>query len=458
MRLERLRSRLARPVDASSLVVFRIAFGLVMAWEAYRYLSKGWVQQHYVDPEFHFTYMFFGWVRPWPGEWMHVHFYALGALALLIAAGAAYRAAATLFFAGFTYVFLLERALYLNHFYLICLISFLMILVPAHRALSIDALLRPRLRRDTVPAWSVWLLRFQVGVPYFFGGIAKLDSDWLRGEPMRTWMADRTDFPVIGPLFTQDWVVYSASWFGLLLDLLVVPGLLWRRTRPVAYALAVAFHLMNAGLFEIGIFPWLMMAATTIFFEPDWPRRLLRRGPAAPTAAAGATPRLLSRAAFGALVLWCAVQVLAPLRHFLYPGPASWTEEGHMFSWHMKLRNKEGDIRFFIVHRETGARQRIHHDLGLTERQHAKMSTRPAMIQQFARHIDEELRARGYTQYEVRVEAFASLNGRPFQRLIDSTVDLAGEPARRVLPAPWIVPLHTPLDQRLAASTELEVD
>ena len=32
---------------------------------------------------------------------------------------------------------------------------------------------------------------------------------------------------------------------------------------------------MNASLFQIGVFPWVMIFLTTIFFAPDWPRRML---------------------------------------------------------------------------------------------------------------------------------------------------------------------------------------
>jgi hypothetical protein len=446
-RLERLRDALSRPVAPDSLVAFRIAFGLLMLWDVYRYLSKGWVEGYYVGKEFLFTYPGFGWVRPWPGDLMVVHFYALGYLAILIAAGAAYRLATSLFFVGFTYVFLLERAHYLNHFYLIALVSLLMVVVPAHRAFSVDALLRPRLRAGAVPAWAVWLLRFQIAIPYTYGGIAKLDGDWLRGEPMRSWMAYVTDFPLVGRWFVEDWMVYAVSWSGLALDLLVVPGLLWRRTRPWAFAAAVLFHLMNSRLFTIGVFPWFMIAATTIFFEPDWPRRLvglLRRSDAPAATSSPAPPFRIGRLGLGGLAVWCAIQLLVPLRHLLYPGAASWTEEGHAFAWHMKLRDKEGDVTFVAVDKTTGRREPLDGTQILSWRQYQKMSTRPYMIQQFARHLAEAERRRGRDDVEIRVESYAALNGREYQELIDPTVDLAAEPVS-LLPARWIVPLDTPL-------------
>ncbi|HEX2097994.1 MAG TPA: HTTM domain-containing protein, partial [Rubrobacteraceae bacterium] len=267
--------RLFAPVDIASLVFFRIAFGVLMIWEVWRYYSYGWIQRDYIDPAYHFSYYGFGWVQPWPGIGMYVHFFVLGVLAFCIAFGLWYRVSMVFFFLGFAYVFLIDQAYYLNHFYLIILFSFLMIFVPAHRSLSEDARARPEIRSETAPAWALWVLMAQMAIVYFYAGLAKLNGDWLQGEPMRSRLASSTDLPLIGPLFTEEWMVYLFSYGGLLLDLLVVPFLLWRRTRLIAFMFALGFHLMNSQLFGIGVFPWLAIAATTLFFPPSWPRRFV---------------------------------------------------------------------------------------------------------------------------------------------------------------------------------------
>lgn len=246
-----------------------------MLWEVWRYFTHGWIDFYWVDPRFHFSYWGFGWIRPWPGVGMDIHWLALGILAACIMVGAKYRISTVLFFLGFTYVFLLDQAYYLNHFYLICLISFLLIFVPAHRHFSIDSMFDPNLSSSPVPTWSVWLLRFQIGVPYFFGGIAKLNADWLRGEPIRSWLADFLNFPISGQWFTSDSIGLAMSYGALIVDLGAVFLMLNRRTRAFGYLILLVFNLLNARLFVIGIFPWFMIAATLIFFEPDWPRRVL---------------------------------------------------------------------------------------------------------------------------------------------------------------------------------------
>lgn len=454
----RLCASLFKPVDISFLVFFRILIGGIMLWEVYRYFTYDWITRYFVEPAVNFTYYGFSWVKPWPGTGMYIHFFVVGLAAACVMFGFLYRFAAPIFFLGFTYSFLLDQTRYLNHFYLVCLISFLMCFLPAERAFSIDALLRRKIRSDVVPAWTLWLLRAQVGIPYFYGGIAKLNSDWLHGgEPMRIWLSPLTKMPALGHIFAANWVVYSFVFGGLLLDLLVVPLLLWRRTRLIAFIAAVVFNLINAVIFEIGIFPWLMLGALLIFFSPDLLRRFARsfmsRGEEAfvdakQSPAPGCPPLSTSQKwVAGLLGAYLAVQLIFPLRHYLYPGDVNWTEEGHNFSWHMKLRTKGGEAVFTVTHPQSGQTWTIKPEHYLKSHQIVKMTTKPDLILLFSHYLAEEKRREGYENVEVRARVMVSLNGRQPQLLIDPNIDLAKEEVS-LLPARWIVPLTTPLGSR----------
>ena len=194
---------------------------------------------------------------------------------MFIAIGFLYRVNTVLFFLSHTYFFLLDQGCYVNHLYLIGLFGILFIFVPAHRAFSIDAWLNRKLRSQTVPAIGLWLFRIQMAAVYFFAGIAKLAPDWLRGEPMRFWLRQKEHFGFLDPLFRSQWAAYGGSYGSLLLDLSLAPLLLWRRTRVPAFCAAVIFHALNAWIFNLDIFPWLAIAATTLFLSPSWPRRIL---------------------------------------------------------------------------------------------------------------------------------------------------------------------------------------
>ena len=443
---------LSQPLDIAWLVFFRVAFGGVMLWEVFRYFAGDRIRRYYIEPTIFFSYFGFDWVKPWPGHGMYFHFIAMGVLAALVTVGLFYRVAGLLFALAFTYVFLLDQSLYLNHFYLICLISFLMVFVPADRAGSLEARWEITKSGQTTPAWTLWLLRAQIGLVYFYGGIAKLNGDWLRGEPIRDWLAAKTTMPFLGPLLAQDFAVWFFAYGGVLFDLLIVPALLWKRTRVWAFAVAVIFHLTNAAVFNIGIFPWFMIAATTIFFEPAWPRRWLGKGKSNNSPFASSKEKLRSaeasarhpRALVPLLCLYLALQVLIPLRHFLYVGDASWTEEGHRFSWRMKLRAKAADAQFFVTDVATGQTQTINPIAYLKPHQVDEMFARPDMLLQFAHHLAAQARARGAKRVEVRAFVRASLNGRAPQLLIDPSVDLAAVP-RTLRSANWIRPLNEPL-------------
>jgi len=454
------RERLGVPVSGASVAIVRIGLGLLIAVESLNYLTGDWIRVSYLDPSFHFTYEGFGWVQPWAGVGMYIHFAALTVLGLALALGVAHRFVAPLLAAGFLYVFLLEKAEYLNHFYAAILLLVLIALIPADRALSLAARRHPG-RPRTVPLWSVWILRFQVGVIYLFAGLAKLGDDWLAGEPMGTWLADRGDLFLVGPLLEGAAAGQVFSWAGLAFDLMIVPLLLWRRTRALAFVAAVGFHVGNWIIFDIGIFPPMMIVATTVFFDPDWPQRLWALRPRSTTAPArasagngiGARPIALSLTAV--LAVFVAVQIAFPLRHHLYPGLVHWTEEGHRFSWHMKLRQKDGIAGFYAYDPATGERAPIDLDGVITPRQLARASPQPDMLAQLASHLAErEREASGGIPVEIRVEAAISLNGRPEQLLVDPEADLSVVSTSGLDRAEWIEPAPSSGPRRVVDASQ----
>ena len=437
------------PVDIAPLVYFRIIFGSIMLCEVYRYFSHGWIERYYIRPLFYFKYYGFDWIDPLPVGLMYVHFVFLGLLAACILTGFLYRPATVLFCLGFNYVFLIDQANYLNHFYLISLLSLVLIVLPANRAGSLDVVRRPETRSRTAPAWTLWLLRFQLAVPYIFGGIAKINGDWLRGEPMRAWLANRTDFPLIGSLFTEEWMVYLFAYGGLLFDLMIVPLLLWRKTRWIGLIWLLTFHLLNFGLFNIGVFPWLMLLAAPVFFGTNWLRRavsLFGIGKVSPgsTETAEATVFPVRSWVIVGIGAFVAFQVLFPMRHLLYPGNPSWTEEGHRFSWRMKLRDKDSEATFLVVDSQTKEEWVVSANEYLTRRQAGEMQSRPDMILQYGSFLAQVWKFKGHDSVEVYATVEASLNGRDAQLLIDPEIDLV--PLRRSLQhSDWIRPLHEPL-------------
>lgn len=416
-----------------------------MVWEVWRYWRYGWIKEYFVDPTFFFRYAGFEWLPAPSPNVAYVLWALIGVGAAGMALGCCYRVSTGAMTLTFLYFFLLDAANYLNHFYLICLLGGLMTVIPAHRIWSIDPS-RHGSGVQKVPAWTVWLLRIQVGIPYFFGGIAKLDRDWLLSIPMRDMLFPRIDLPFVGRYLLEWWVADLFALGGLLFDLLVVPCLVWRRTRKAAFVVCVLFHLTNKLLLNIGIFPWMMIAATTLFFQPDWPRRLPWMPGRRRSGQHAVTPfqwTFRSRCVAIAFAAWVLIQFSLPLRHYVYAGNTSWTEEGHRFSWRMKLRTKEALLTFYLVDPSTGDATPFDPSPYVTRRQFSEMAQHPDMILQFARFLGEQLDAVGFGDHEVRAEAWCSLNGRDPQLLIDPQVDLSQQ-RRGTVRANWILPLEDP--------------
>ncbi len=230
---------------------------------------------------------------------------------------------------------------------------------------------------------------------YVFAGIAKLHGDWLvHALPLRLWL------PALDGLGPSTACSSSAGpptlWpAGAVFDCTIVALLLWRRTRLFAFVAVIAFHVVTWRLFPIGVFPWLMIAAATLFFAPGWPRRqgwgrwLPSRSPdeadAAPEEAG--SPRTRSRAQRLAVVAglaWVVLQVLFPLRHLLYPGDARWTNEGYRFSWNVLAVERAGDVTFRLTDPVTGEAWTDDARALYTADQWRLMATEPDLIHQAA--------------------------------------------------------------------------
>ena len=179
------------------LTVFRIGFGLMMLASIIRFWYKGWIDTLYIQPKFFFSYFGFSWVKPF-GEYTYILFLICAISALFIALGFKYRLSIIIFFLSFTYIELMDKTTYLNHYYFISVISFVMIFLPAQAKFSIDSYIN-KITYDYIPSWTIDIVKLLLGIVYFYAGIAKINSDWLlRAMPLKIWLPSKYDLPLIG--------------------------------------------------------------------------------------------------------------------------------------------------------------------------------------------------------------------------------------------------------------------
>lgn len=420
-----------RPVSIAPLITFRIAFGLLMFFSTVRFWWRGWVDTVYVQPQFHFTYWGFEWVKPLARSGMHLVMALVVASTLFIAIGFLYRIASIIFFFGFTYLEMIDLTTYLNHYYFISLVAFMMIWLPANRYYALDVWRKPARKRPLVPAWTIAILRFQLALVYIFAGLAKLNTDWLlHAEPMKTWLPATSYLPLVGKYMYQQWVAYFFSWFGAAYDCLIVFFLLYRRTAGYAYAVVVIFHIATAIFFPgIGMFPFVMIALTPVFFRAPVHERVLRflpfyRQHSSKTVYTYHYKKPLAIA----IAMYAVLQLIIPLRFLFYPDHLFWTEEGYRFSWRVMLMEKAGVAYFTVKDSSHTQFSTVNNAAFLTPLQEKMMSTQPDLILKYAHYLAQQYEKKGWQKPEVYAEVYVTLNGQPSRLFVDSAVNLAAAP------------------------------
>lgn len=422
-------------------MVFRIIFGALLLFGVTRFVLNGWVSSLYIEPHYFFGYYGFEWVKPLPGNWMYLPFVAMIVASIGIIFGGLYRVSAFVFFISFTYVELLDKSNYLNHYYFVSLMSFLLILVPANRHFSLDVYFGRVSPMKRIQNWSLWILKFQLACVYIFAGIAKINSDWLlEAQPLKTWLQAHHNLPIVGPLMQQEWLAYAFSWTGCFYDLFIVFFLIYPKTRKLAYAAVIFFHLVTWYLFPIGIFPWVMIFSTTLFFSVEFHEQILRFLKTFFSSKKRLDASIIrpSRKMNGALrlflTLFVAVQLLLPFRYLLYPSDLFWSEEGFRFSWRVMLMHKEGNATFYVRDSATGREIEINNGDFLTVTQEDQMATQPDMILQYAQFLKAHYEGRKLhfgdhhftlNNPSVHAQIYVTLNNRPSQLFVDKKHDLS---------------------------------
>ena len=423
---------LSKQTNSAPLAVFRVFFGVMMLFGILRFWYHGWIEKLYVQPTFHFSYYGFEWVKP-IGNYTYLLFIISGVSAALVALGFKYRFAIITFFLSFTYIELMDKTTYLNHYYFISILSFVLIFLPANARFSLDAYLRKR-EYTNVPKWTIDSVKLLLGIVYFYAGLAKLNSDWLfRAQPLKIWLPSKYDLPFIGNnLMQQEWFHYAMSWSGALYDLSIPFLLLYKRTRLLAFSLVVFFHVFTRVLFPIGMFPFIMIVATLIFFDASLHEKMIQfikrvfsiSSKTVEQVKEYTYPKLQKKVILSILGTLFILQILLPWRYLLYPGELFWTEEGFRFSWRVMLMEKAGYANFKIVDGETGKFFYVNNADFLTSFQEKQMSFQPDFILEYAHYLGDHFKKDGHKNIEVYVESFVALNGRLSQPYINPKINL----------------------------------
>ena len=451
--MEIIKSYFSKKQESSSLALFRLGFGFLMTYSIIRFWFKGWIKTMYIDPSFHFTFYGFEWVKPIE-EYTYILFLICGISAFFVGIGYKYYLSIITFFLSFTYIELMDKTTYLNHYYFVSILSFLMIFLPANSSYSMDSYLSKKSFKYT-PRWCVDSIKLLLFIVYFYAGLAKINKDWLlEAQPLKIWLTTGSyDLPLIGSnIMQQEWFHYFMSWGGMFYDLLIPFILLYHRTRIFGFILVVFFHIFTVILFPIGMFPYIMIISSLIFFTSKTHKKILDFILKPFSKTLGSLKQINTvnirreKIALTVVTIFFIIQFIFPFRYAFYPGELFWNEQGYRFSWRVMLMEKRGYTTFKIVDIEKGNSFYVMNDEFLTEFQERQMSFQPDFILEYAHHLGDHYKELGYNNIEVYADSYVALNGRMSKRFVDPNVDLLKE-KRGFNNKKWILPLNEEINK-----------
>ena len=413
-------------IDNSPLVVFRVFFGLLIMLEAWGAIATGWVRRIFVDPEFTFNFIGFDFLQTFPGTGpqMYVYFIVMGIFGLMVMLGYRYRLAIIGYAIMWSAVYFMQKSAYNNHYYLLMLLLWIMALFPANASFSLDAKRNPSIRDQSMPRWVSLFIIAQLWIVYTYASVAKFYPDWLDGTAPQLLMSGRKNTAIIGDLLQLSWVPWIVAYVGIIFDGLIIPALLWKKTRKWAFIISIFFHLFNSVVFQIGIFPYMSLAFTVFFFPTEVIHRIfLKRWKPFYEATKEIRVPKLRTLGIVCIGIYIVIQIALPSRHWFIEDNVLWAEEGHRLSWRMMLRTKSGTSHFTILDKATNKRTTVRLNEYLSKKQMRNIRTKPDVIWQFAQRLQKEYAAKGQ-DISVFVNCRVQINGRKYRKLIDSKVDL----------------------------------
>ncbi|WP_396602424.1 HTTM domain-containing protein [Algibacter sp. R77976] len=433
-----LNNWLFKHIDNSSLVIFRIIFGLLCFLESVGAIFTGWIKRTLIDPDFTFNFIGFEFLQPLPGNGMYYYYAIMGVFGLLIMVGYKYRFSMFAFAIMWSATYLMQKSSYNNHYYLLMLLSSIMVFLPAHKYASVDAKLNPEIKSYSMPQWCRWVIILQLFIVYTYASIAKLYPDWLDTTVIEYMMKGKKDYILVGDFLQQKWLHYILAYGGILFDGLIIPLLLFKPTRKYAFMASIFFHLFNSVIFQIGIFPYLSLAFSLFFFPSEKIQMLFLKNKPYYTLHDVVIPKLRTPLII-VFLIYFVIQIGLPLRHHFIGDNVLWTEEGHRLSWRMMLRVKSGQTSFWVKDHATEKRTKVNLNNYLSTKQKRSVRTKPDVMWQFAQRLKQKYKEDGQ-DVSIYVKSKVSINGKPYKTFINPDIDIANVEWNTFKHSNWILP------------------
>lgn len=429
---------LFKQIDNTGLSLFRVFFGLLITLEAFGAIATGWVRRVLVAPDFTFNFIGFDFLQVFVGEGMYFYFALMGIFGIFVMLGYKYRLAMFSYALLWTTVYLMQKTSYNNHYYLMVLLCWIMAFLPANKRYSLDAKFNSSFKSLSMPQWVKWTLIVQVGIVFMYGSVAKWYPDWLNGTAPGIILRSKNNYYLIGELLQQNWTHYAIAYFGIFFDLLIIPMLLWKRTRLLAFYLSLFFHLFNSIVFQIGIFPYMSIAFLLFFFTSETIQKRFKLKNEIYNEYKITIPKY-NNILIGIFSIYFILQIALPLRHWVIQDNVLWTEEGHRMSWRMMLRSKSGTLTVRVEDKKTGVNKVYDYKALLTSKQSRSVATKPDLMWQLAQKI-KTLETKKGKDVAIYMNSKVSINGGPFHPFTNLKVDISTQEWDPFKHSNWLLP------------------
>lgn len=434
--MQKLQALLSRPVKSDVLGLFRVFFGLCLLYELWYYVDIDLLNMGLRQPVMLFPYEGLEWIRMLPGKGMEMVLFLLMIAAVCITIGWMLRIASVVFFIGFAWIFLLDKGLYNNHLYLFILMGFLFSVTNADASWSVSK----KKHRDALPAWQLMIFQFQIVLVFFYGGLAKLNYDWLVNfQPAIVLTEGKTS-----KLF-----LYILVYGGLVFDLLVGFLLLWKPTRIYAMITALIFNITNSVIFhDIGVFPFFMIGTLLLFTDPDFVASWAKRKQNVEKKKNKQTGLVLQSATStglkALLISYVVFQLAFPFRHLLYHGNVDWYGEAQKFSWRMKIQQRDlKELKVTVLDYKTKQILDLDPAKYITSAQVLALTQDPQMLLAFVKYIEKDAKSKGIENPFIKASCIVTFNGRLPQPMVDPEKNLCTISNDAPVYS-WVMPLKNP--------------
>lgn len=387
-------------------------------------------EYRYFNTVFHFRFPFFEWIPVFNDTILKILFIAGILISILFTLGLFYKVSSKILLILYLYIYFIDQSYWNNHYYLFSIFALFFAFTNAHNSISIDSF-RKNLNNQ-INNWEILIFKIQITIVYFYGGISKLSNpEWLNFAAPKALYSNyfhKIDYEITETALNSlgQFIGYGGLFFDLFIGIF-----LWinnKTLRVIGLILCCAFHISNIYIFEIGAFPYAMLASNLLFISIFFDRKTNK-----PTTPININQKVSYSPAnqwvIRSIAVFFAIQLILPFQHLLFKGNVFWTGEGKMYGWHMMSGSTDVIANDFYIQTFNDEGEFTGEDIISTNdflniNQIRNLGIYPSYIPQFIQFLKKEAALAGMENIKILAPIEVSRNHKELRFIVSPTNDL----------------------------------